>query len=159
MQVYTLGYQGLKLEDYVDTLQEAGVGVVLDVRERAWSYNRRYIKGVMANTLAESGIRYEHLGACGNPSSNRKSASSMEECLTRYRVYLSENADCLDELRNAIANAFETGRPACLTCFEREPDECHRTILLDFLSELAPELEVVHLVPGQIRQTAGPLLA
>ena len=150
MQVFTLGYQRLRLEDYVDTLQEAGVGVVLDVRETPWSYNRRYIKSVMANALAESGIQYEHLRACGNPSSNRKTAASMAECLSRYRDYLSENSECLDELEYLVRNASEVGRPACLTCFERDPEECHRAILLDALGERLPAMRVVHLVPGEI---------
>ncbi len=33
-------------------------------------------------------------------------------------------------------------RPSALLCFEREPGECHRTLLLD---AVAPGDEVVHL--------------
>ena len=37
MRVYTLGYQQISLDEYMETLVEARVGIVLDVRETAWS--------------------------------------------------------------------------------------------------------------------------
>lgn len=145
MKVFTLGYQGLSLEDYVATLVSVGVGVVLDVRETPWSYNRRYIKSVMANALAESGVKYVHLRACGNPSANRKAAKNVKECLEMYRIHLDENKLCLDELTTEIKYAYDIGAPACLTCFEKEPESCHRSVLLDELVKSEPTLEVVHL--------------
>lgn len=157
MKVFTLGYQGLELDKYVSTLQSFGVGVVVDVRERAWSYNRRYTKGVMSSTLAESGIRYSHLRECGNPSANRKTATSAQECLDRYRDYLSENLDCLQVLVDEISDADAVGAPACLTCFEQEPADCHRAILLDFLLDRHPDLDVQHIVvdPSELPRIVG----
>ncbi len=145
MKVFTLGYQGLSLEDYCQILLDAGIGVVLDVRERPWSYNRRYIGSIMKNSLAEVGVDYKHLKACGNPSINRKTAGSVEECLEMYQKYLANNLGCLDELCAEISAADDLGTPACLTCYEREPRECHRTILLNFLSEQIGTLQITHL--------------
>lgn len=145
MQVFTLGYQGLSLELYTQTLLDANVGIVLDVREVAWSNNRKYIKSVLERTLAESEIKYSHLKSCGNPSSNRKTAKTVEECLSRYEVYLRQNPDCLAILAKNIIEASNAGRPACLTCYEKSPHDCHRKILLDVLSETTPELEIIHL--------------
>ena len=146
MQVFTIGYQGLKLEQYVESLLDAGVGIVLDVRETPWSYNRKYIKSVMANALGESGVSYLHLKECGNPKENRRTARTMEECLDNYRDYLRKNTDCLSELGHEIRKAFEVGSPAALTCYERDPHDCHRTILLEELSRLVPDIQVTHIV-------------
>lgn len=145
MKVFTLGYQGLSLEKYVETLLTSNVGIVLDVREVAWSYNRRYIKSVLQKTLLEAGIKYTHLRACGNPSSNRKTATSIEECLSRYRDYLKENSECLEILLEYVELASKRNQPACLTCYEHKPEECHRNILTDALLEIVPELKITHL--------------
>ncbi len=149
MRVFTLGYQGLTLEAYSEILVRTGVGIVLDVRETPFSYNRRYIGSVMKRALADAGVGYLHLKACGNPSINRKTAKSPEECLSMYREYLARDTGCLTPLLSEIEKANGLGEPACLTCYEREPHACHRTILLEFLLDQTPELEVMHLVPDQ----------
>lgn len=145
MKVFTLGYQGLSLENYIETLLASNVGIVLDVREVAWSYNRRYIKSVLQKTLQDAGIKYTHLRICGNPSSNRKTATSIEECLSRYRNYLNENVECLKTLLKYVEMASERNQPACLTCYEHKPEDCHRKILTDALIEIVPDLQIAHL--------------
>lgn len=157
MKVFTLGYQGLSLENYVETLLASNVGIVLDVREVAWSYNRRYIKSVLQNTLFDAGIKYTHLRICGNPSANRKTAKSIEECLSRYSEYLKNNSECLEILLEYVETASKQEKPACLTCYEHKPEDCHRKILTDALIEIVPQLEITHLryveFPTKINQT------
>lgn len=149
MQVFSLGYQGLSLDQYTSALLEVGVGMVLDVRETPWSYNRRYIRSVMEKALNAVGIDYQHLKECGNPSANRKTASSPQECLDRYRTLLAGEQGCLDRLLSQIAAADSRGRPACLTCYEHDPVDCHRTILLEFIAERTPDLQIIHLTPNK----------
>jgi uncharacterized protein (DUF488 family) len=115
------------------------------VREVAWSYNRRYIKSVLQNTLFDAGIKYAHLKVCGNPSANRKTAKTVEECLSRYKNHLKNNSECLEILLEYVENANEKGKPACLTCFEHKPEECHRKILTDELVKIIPNLQITHL--------------
>ncbi len=145
MKVFSLGYQGLSLENYVETLLASNVGIVLDVREVAWSYNRRYIKSVLQSILSDAGIKYIHLKVCGNPSANRKTAKSVEECLSRYSEYLKNNLECLEILLEYVEAASKEGKPACLTCYEHKPEDCHRKILTDALGEIVPKLQISHL--------------
>ena len=163
MKVYTLGNQGLSLEAYTQTLLSVSVGIVLDVRETPWSYNRRYIRSVMERELTSVGIDYEHLKACGNPAANRKTARSVAECLSRYKRYLRKNSDCLIELRDYIRKAADLGRPACLTCYERDSHDCHRSVLLDALAAMVPSIQIEHLQahtdPNLRRVGASPLFS
>src|SRR5882724_9944677 len=145
MKVYTLGYQGINQDKYIETLTEAGVGIVIDVRETPWSHKRGFCKTALAEGLNANGIDYLHLKSAGNPSANRKSAKSIDECLSRYRVYIEDNNSCIPELLNHITIASLLGRPACLTCFEHLPSECHRTVLTDILEEMEAGIQVVHL--------------
>lgn len=147
MKIYTLGYQGLSAELYVQALVNAGVGVVLDVREHAWSQRPAFVKSTLQKALLAAGIRYEHIKAAGNPSQNRKTARSAAQCLGRYRTYLRENTDCLHSLLLAIESAADSGRPACLTCYERSYEECHRSVLIEELKTLESSLAANHLEP------------
>ena len=148
MKVFTLGYQTLSSDLYVRTLVNAGVGIVLDVRERAWSQRPEFVKGTLNDALYVAGIRYIHVKAAGNPAQNRKTARSAAECLTRYRIHLKTNVASLHALLTEIRAASGDGRPACLTCYERIYTDCHRSVLIEELQVLAPEIVVVHLEPS-----------
>jgi uncharacterized protein (DUF488 family) len=148
MRVYTLGYEGLSLDAYTSILCAFNVGVVLDVRERAWSQRPDYIKSKMDHGLASVGINYIHVQSAGNPSSIRKTVTTPEECLMLFRKHLRLNPDCVGELYSYVRLAAESGRPACLTCYERASENCHRSVLIEALLELDPTLDPIHLPPA-----------
>jgi uncharacterized protein (DUF488 family) len=143
--VYTLGYQGITIERYIGILQAASVGIVVDVREVPWSHKPGFCKSYLQKALDQAGIRYVHVRAAGNPSSNRRTAKSAQECLRRYRTYLRGNEACINDLLSLLDREMNENRSACLTCFERFHGECHRSILTEFLAVRDPELSFVHL--------------
>lgn len=145
MTVYTLGYQGISLDKYIEILLSFGVGIVLDVRETPWSFKRGFTKAEMEKNLNKAGISYIHLRSAGNPSTNRKTAQSPEECLGRYKIYLKAHPECLQHLLSYIDEANKMGKPACLTCYEQIPSQCHRSILIEHLLLKEPGLTVIHL--------------
>lgn len=159
MNIYTLGYEGLKLHDYIEILVSAGVGIVLDVRENPWSQRPDFIRWNMEPALASAGIGYVHVKSAGNPSHIRKSSSSVEECLVRYREHLAANDACLGELYSYVRLATERGRPACLTCYERLPKNCHRLALVEGLIRLDPSTEPTHLPPAERRRSNPHILS
>ncbi|MCA1567278.1 MAG: DUF488 domain-containing protein [Acidobacteria bacterium] len=158
MKLFTLGYQGLSLEAYALILQEAGAGVVLDVRERAWSYRPQYVKSPFRDGLASYGLDYVHLNVAGNPSAIRKTVNSTEECMLRYSEYLALHPEVVEELYSHVRAAAERGRPACLTCYEHLTADCHRSVLVNYLLEAYPAVEPVHL-PLAVPETEDPLPA
>ena len=98
MKLYTLGYQSLSAPLYLQSLVNAGVGIVIDVRENAWSQRPDFIKSNLSRALATVNIDYSHLKSAGNPSSNRRNARNARECLRRYRKHLRAHGDCLAEI-------------------------------------------------------------
>lgn len=156
MNLYTLGYQGIDVSTYVRTLQNAGVGVVVDVRETPWSYKRSFCKGALSLELSRAGIDYVHLRSAGNPKENRRTASSSAECLKRYRKHLRGNPEALAELWQVISLAASQEKPACLTCFEEEPHECHRSILAAALRKISGDITTINL-KGLAEKKVGAL--
>jgi len=141
MKIFTIGYEGTTVPDFVDALKKAGVERVIDVRALPLSRRPGFSKTPLRNALAEAEIEYIHLKALGTPSEGRTAARA-----GRYadleRIYTGQL-----ELPEAIAQSaqmLELAReaPSALLCMEREPAHCHRTLLLD---AVAKEAEVVHL--------------
>jgi len=147
MKIYTLGYQNLPVESYVQALVNAGIGLVLDVREHAWSQRRAFIKSNLSRSLSAVGIEYSHVKEAGNPSSNRKTARNAAECMARYRQYLRRDQSGLNELIRRLDSLEQSGRSACLSCYERRAEDCHRSVLILELMKMRPDLTSIHLQP------------
>ncbi len=145
MDVFTLGYQGSTLAAYITALEAAGINLVIDVRETPWSYKPGFSKNPLMTALQSAGIDYLHLKSAGNPSINRKTAKNSTECLELYTKHLKNNPECLQELQALILTHTKRKRRVCLTCFEKHPIECHRSILIDKLRKRMPDMSPVHL--------------
>ncbi len=139
-----MGYQGVNVDVYVRVLKAAGVGIVADVRETAWSHKRGFCKNIFRSELSEAGIEYIHVKSAGNPKENRRTAPDLAECLRRYKKYLEKHPTAIAELVEVIRTAASRKRTVCLTCFEKNVNDCHRSILVD---EIKKEIRIrpVHL--------------
>jgi uncharacterized protein (DUF488 family) len=144
LNIYTLGYQGVDIDGYVQKLKAAGVGVVADVRETPWSHRRGFCKNILSTELSKAGIDYVHVKYAGNPKANRRTAPDLTECLRRYRDYLEENPTGITDLIEVVRKAASRNRTVCLTCFERDVNDCHRSILVDAMRKQI-KIRPVHL--------------
>ena len=144
--LFTIGYQEAAQAAVVAALREAGVELLVDVRAVTASRRPGFSKRQLAAGLAEAGIDYLHLRALGTPAAGRHAARTGDYAgLKRiYDVQLA-TPEAQAELAD-LAGIVARGRRACLLCFERQPEHCHRHIVADRLAE---ELgcAVRHLLP------------
>ena len=141
LRIFTIGYEGATVPEFVAALTQAGICRVIDVRALPLSRRPGFSKSALRAALGEAGIDYVHLKALGTPAEGR-TASRAGRHAAMERIYLGQL-----ELPEAIAQAalmLELARemPSALLCLEREPGHCHRTLLL---KAVAPEAEVVDL--------------
>lgn len=141
MRIFTIGYEGTTVPEFIAALQEAGVERVIDVRALPLSRRPGFSKTPLGGALQEAGIEYVHLKALGTPAEGRAAARAGRHA-DLERIYAGQL-----ELPEAIAQSTQMlelarAKPSALLCMEREPVHCHRTLLLQ---EVAPEAEVVHL--------------
>lgn len=139
--IYTLGYQGLSLEAYIGIIKEHPIAKVLDVRAAAWSRKPGFIKSTMQKGLHDVGIEYRHLQSAGNPFRKEES----ENVLEKYQEYLRKHPEPLEAIEAEIALASKDQHSVCMTCFEKDPQQCHRSIIAEALLERNPRLHIVHL--------------
>lgn len=141
MRVFTIGYEGATVGDFLAALREAGVARVIDVRALPLSRRPGFSKSPLRAALAEAGIGYVHLRALGTPAAGREAARKGRHAELE-RIYAGQL-----ELPEAIAEGarmrdLADDKPSALLCFERDPAGCHRSLLLN---AVAPGAEVVHL--------------
>jgi uncharacterized protein (DUF488 family) len=128
IRAYSLGYEGISLDRYVEILKENEITAVVDVRETPWSHKRGFSKKPLSERLEAEGIFYLHVKSAGNPSRNRKMGLPQHSVIELYKEHLDANPSCLDQIYNLIKSLPGA---VCLLCFEREPSDCHRKVILD----------------------------
>ncbi|MBX9929062.1 MAG: DUF488 domain-containing protein [Gemmatimonadaceae bacterium] len=151
MPLCTIGYEKRSLGEYLELLTSSGVEVVVDVRETAWSHKPGFSKSAFAAGLTSAGIEYVHLPIAGNPKWLREVASTHAECLEWYRWYLREHPEVVQMLSHVLEDLGISHRRIALTCFERHPSDCHRSILADSWAEVSAG-EVTHIGPEGCRR-------
>ena len=141
MRIFTIGYEGATQGEFLAALEAAGVKRVIDVRAVPNSRRPGFSKTPLRNALAEAGIDYVHLRALGTPADGRAAARAGRHA-DMARIYAGQL-----ELPEAMADGarmldLAAEMPSAMLCFEREPAECHRTLLLDIV---APDAERIDL--------------
>lgn len=146
MRVYTIGYEGYNIDEWVTRLHEAGVKLVVDVRELPLSRRPGFSKRALGERLAAEGIDYLNVRELGAPPELRNplKAGKMpfaSEFAPRFRERLKDREP---ELREVLRLANE--RPTALLCWEEDPGRCHRSLVAEAMQHLSEEpLEVVNL--------------
>ena len=139
--IFTIGYEQATQAQVIGALKAAGVELVIDVRAVAASRRPGLSKSILASSLKEEGLDYQHLKALGTPKAGRDAARAgrTAEMHAIFEAHLAE-----PEAAVALAQAAElaAGRPSALLCYEADPACCHRRILTE---RLAPRFEAVDL--------------
>jgi uncharacterized protein (DUF488 family) len=133
-KIFTIGYEGAELADFLATLIACGISQIVDVRDIPLSRKKGFSKSVLSEALRKKDIEYLHIRGLGDPKAGREAARRGEFALFRkiYNQHLKTEAAqlALEEARKAASN-----RISCLLCFERSNENCHRSIIATRLSE------------------------
>jgi uncharacterized protein (DUF488 family) len=142
----TIGYEGCTIASLLDTLQAAGVQLVVDVRAVTSSRRPGFSKNRLAENLATVRIGYLHLRGLGTPAEGRAAARAgrYDELRTIFGEHMETLAAQAD--LEALAELVRAGRRVCLLCYEHDPAHCHRTMVAEALQPLV-RAEVRHLSP------------
>jgi uncharacterized protein (DUF488 family) len=143
MRVFTIGYEGATVGEFVAALKGAGVERIIDVRALPLSRRPGFSKSPLRSARQEEGHDYIHLKALGTPAEGRAAArAGRHEDLRRIYAGQLELPEAMAQAAQMLELARE--RPSALLCMERDPAECHRTLLLN---AAAADAEVIHLFP------------
>jgi uncharacterized protein (DUF488 family) len=124
--LFTIGYQGRTQEEYLALLSNAGVTLLADVRRNPISRKKGFSRKALSEGCTALGIRYEHLPELGIASEKRMALTTRADLDALFAEYMQ---DWLPQQGSALAKLrawLDAGERVALTCFEREPRDCHR---------------------------------
>jgi uncharacterized protein (DUF488 family) len=132
---FTIGYEGSSIDNFITTLQQAGVKVLIDVRDVPLSRKRGFSKTSLAAHLEANGISYVHLRGLGDPKPGREAARAGQYSLFR-RIFghHMETETAQRDLEKAVELVKK--HPSTLMCFEKEHCQCHRSIVASHIIDL-----------------------
>lgn len=142
--VYTTGYEGRDIEEFLEYLDAFNIQMVVDIREIPLSRKKGFSKSTLKERLAEHNIDYIHIRSLGSPSYLRKKVyqdKDFESFFEEYEKHLETCHNSLEELYKVVSEKL-----SCLLCFEREYTNCHRSVVADKVSRInGTALEVKHI--------------
>lgn len=143
--LFTIGYEGISFETYINRLIENNVKVLIDVRKNPFSHKYGFSKNTLESVVTKIGIKYVHIPELGIISEKRQKLETLEDyrvLFDEYEKTLPQKQEYLQKILNYI-NGY--GRVA-LTCFEKNVEMCHRTRIKDYIiKNLQSDLNIVEL--------------
>lgn len=142
MKLYTVGYEGLNVDEFLALLAQEGVETIVDIRELPLSRKYGFSKNSLRSILNSSGLEYVHLSALGCPRLVRdqyKKDGSWQKYSIGFNEYINSQTDALSEL---VSLAKDSN--CALLCFEADYNFCHRSLVANAVSKLH-QVDVKHI--------------
>jgi uncharacterized protein (DUF488 family) len=144
--LFTIGYEKAKPAAVFGELKRAKIDLLVDTRAVAASRRPGFSKRQLAASLDEAGIAYVHLQKLGTPAEGRAAAKS-GDFDTLWRIYDKhiKKAEPQEELAELV-NLIKSGKRIALLCYERNPQECHRSRIAALVKKRT-RVKVEDLIP------------
>jgi bifunctional DNA-binding transcriptional regulator/antitoxin component of YhaV-PrlF toxin-antitoxin module len=133
--IYTIGYEGKTIEQFIEVLQNNQIEQLIDVRQFAFSKKNGFSKGLLNYCLKDAGIIYKHFQSLGAPKTIRLELYKNMDYKTFFEEYKKHIDDpaVLENLR--MIEGLANMRKTVLMCYEKDPKFCHRSIIANILSK------------------------
>jgi uncharacterized protein (DUF488 family) len=152
-QISSIGHSTHSFEKLLGLLKAHNVGAVCDVRSAPYSrMNPQFNRENFAEQLRENGIAYIYLGM--ELGGRTEDPACYEGKRVRYDWLAQKNV-----FQNGLQRVVEasTTYRLCLLCAEKEPLECHRTLLVSrYLVEMG--LDVQHILADGTLESHGRVM-
>jgi len=141
-KLYTIGYSGKEIGDFLKILQDNNIKILIDIRDSSKSMHKpAFEKSSLANSLERIGIQYKHFVNLGVPFEIRDPyikqyiKNDCFKCLYKWNIDHKGQKDFLE-----VFKLVASGKQICLMCFEKYaiPTEkqnhyCHRWLLAELI--------------------------
>lgn len=144
--LFTIGYEGISLEEYLVRLLKNDVKILVDVRNNPLSMKYGFSKSQLKRYCESLGIKYIHIPEVGIQSEQRQKLNTQADYDKLFATYRNQNLAKTTNLQNDILNLLKENKRIALTCFEANICQCHRKHLAEAIESLPGfEYKVVHI--------------
>lgn len=144
--LFTIGYEGISLEEYLNKLIINNVKVLCDVRKNAQSMKYGFSKTQLSNACEGVGIEYMHIPDLGIESDKRQELNSQYDYDKLFLQYCQNTLANTRPQQESLLKLLQNKKRIALTCFEANIHQCHRTHLAEAITSLKDfDYELQHI--------------
>ncbi len=134
--LYTIGYEGVSLEAYLNKMIQNDIRVLVDVRNNPLSMKFGFSKGQLRGYCEKVGVEYVHIPEVGIISKFRKTLETEADYRKLFQQYRTTILPKTVSHQERILNFLKEKKRLALTCFEADVHQCHRKHLSEKITEL-----------------------
>lgn len=142
-KLFTIGYEGLSFEKYINQLICHDVCLLCDIRNNPLSRKFGFSKGMLSHLLPKLGIEYIHIPELGIISESRNNLETKSDYVQLFKVYREALPQKYGSLER-LGGLLDQYKRIALTCFEKQHDSCHRHCVSEYLEDMR-DIRAVHL--------------
>lgn len=124
--MFTIGYEGVSLETYINKLIKNDVKLLCDVRKNSFSMKYGFSKSQLSNACNGVGIKFVHIPELGIQSEKRKALNSQSDYDVLFEEYNKTVLKNIVDKQKEILQLLRSEKRIALTCFEKNINQCHR---------------------------------
>ncbi len=144
--LFTIGYEGISLEEYLNKLIINNVKILIDVRRNPFSMKYGFSKNQLKNSCEDVGIKYLHFPKVGIKSEKRKELNNQEDYEILLDEYQRTTLIKTGDIQQNIFKLLESEKRIALSCFEANINQCHRKPLAEAIARFPGfNYTVIHL--------------
>ncbi len=144
---FTIGYEGVSPDSYINLLHANGIKLVVDVRKNAFSQKWGFSKSSLEQILIRSGIDYHHMPELGIESAKRHNLKSDADYRRLFKDYVAHTLNEQTRSLEDLCHMLDNKKRIAITCFEADPTQCHRYHVAEALrGRIPPESTIEHLI-------------
>jgi len=133
--LFTIGYEGMTIDSFLNVLIANNVLAVVDVRNNPVSMKYGFSKTSFRRYVENAGMAYYHLPELGIPSAFRQGLSTPESYRRLFAKYAKEMLPRQKQAIQLVKDLLARHRRIALVCFESDPQSCHRHKITEHLSQ------------------------
>jgi hypothetical protein len=144
--LFTIGYEGISLEMYLQKLVRNNVKLLVDVRKNPLSMKFGFSKTLLKRYCNSLDIEYLHIPEVGINSDKRQQLEKQADYDRLFADYRKSTLAETPKAQEHILDLLKQHKRIALTCFEAEPCQCHRSHLAVSISNLPKfQYPLIHL--------------
>ncbi|MFD1096109.1 DUF488 domain-containing protein [Salegentibacter chungangensis] len=143
--LFTIGYEGISLENYLNRLVKNNISLLIDVRKNPLSMKFGFSKTLLKRYCESLGINYLHIPEVGIDSSQRQKLETQADYDSLFENYKNTTLKETLQNQNIIIKLVNEHKRVALTCFEADICQCHRLPLAKSIINLDPTLHLEHI--------------
>jgi uncharacterized protein (DUF488 family) len=144
--LFTIGYEGISLEMYLQKLVRNNIKLLVDVRKNPLSMKFGFSKTLLKRYCNSLGIEYIHIPELGINSDKRQTLEVQADYNRLFADYRKTTLSETTASQRQILDLLKKYKRIALTCFEAEPCQCHRSHLAEAIAELPDfNYSLIHL--------------